>query len=576
MMFKRWLKTFLKNSTKASIILILVGSLVWSVTMVKSGLAYPFGMGFWGPNGHDGVWHIAVIESLAGGSWNIPIFAGETIRNYHIGFDLLLAWIHKLTFIPTVNLYYQIVPPILALSIGIFAYFFVYTWRKSKIQAFWATFFIYFGGSFGWLITLIRNRQIGGESLFWSQQSISTLINPPFALSILVILLALNLLLHGLAKNGKSKKKKLLTTATFLFGILIQIKVYAGLLVLGGLFVAGVWRMFKRQGLDLIKVFTGSLIVSILLFYPINKSGAGNIIFQPFWFLESMMAAGDRLNWPKFAEAMLSYKAQGVIVKGALAYFGAFLIFLVGNFGTRVVSFPLFIKKAKKLIEISYMDVFICAVTAAGIVLPTFFLQRGTAWNTLQFMYYSLFFSGILAGVWLGSLIKNKKLPVTMIYIIVTLIVLFTIPTTIGTLKHYLPGRPPAKISTYELEALRFLSKQPEGIVLTQPFDRDAAVAASKFPPRSLYQYESSAYVSAFSRKPVFLEDEVNLTITGYDWVGRRQQALTFFEKPTNKFLSENNISYLYFIKRMGINNLNNLDLEKLFENEEVDIFGLK
>src|SRR4030067_1868542 len=94
-MLKRFLQFFLKN--KLVLFLILLGSLSWSLTMVKSGLLKDFGIGFWGPNGHDGVWHIALAKSLARGSWEVPVFAGETLMNYHIGFYLLLAVFNKLT-----------------------------------------------------------------------------------------------------------------------------------------------------------------------------------------------------------------------------------------------------------------------------------------------------------------------------------------------------------------------------------------------------------------------------------------------------------------------------------------------
>src|SRR3990167_4193807 len=173
------------SATAKKRLLILIGSLTWSLTMVKSGLVYPFGMGFWGPNGHDGVWHISLSQSLSQGSWQMPVFAPEVIKNYHIGFDLILAALHKITFIPIHNLYFQILPPIFALVIGVGVYLFVYEWRKSRYQAFWATFFTYFAGSLGWLVTYLRHRQFEGESMFWSQQSISTLVNPPFALSLI-------------------------------------------------------------------------------------------------------------------------------------------------------------------------------------------------------------------------------------------------------------------------------------------------------------------------------------------------------------------------------------------------------
>jgi hypothetical protein len=558
------------------IILILLGAITWSATMVKSGLRYSFGMGFWGPNGHDGVWHIAVIKGLARGSWEMPVFSGELLKNYHIGYDLLLAWIYKLTFIPVEIIYFQIMPSILALFTGILAYKFVYDWRRSKLQAFWATFFVYFGGSLGWAVTLIRTGGIGGESLFWSQQSISTLINPPFAFSIVLIFAGLILLQKGL----KSNNKRQLTLVSFIFGILIQIKVYAGILALGGLFVAGIWRMVKREGITLMRVFSGAAIISVLLFFPLMGNAGSTVVFKPFWFLETMMRFSDRFNWPRFAEAMVNYRLAGNLIKGSTAYVAAFLIFIVGNFGTRLVKNVWIFKKIKDFKNMYFIDVFLLSMIGAGIIIPVFYIQRGTPWNTIQFMYYSLMFSGILAGITLGELLERKSFSARpgLAGMFIVFVVVLTIPTTIGTLQHYLPARPPAKLSYQELEALKFLAKQPEGVVLTYPFDKDAADAAINNPPRPLYLYESTAYVSAFSDKPIYLEDEVNLEITGYDWKARREKVERFFSADINdeakSFVAENNISYIYLIRdqipTMGSYQGN---LEEIFVNDEVNIF---
>src|SRR6185369_3197989 len=102
------MRNIFKKIDVKSWLLIFIGAITWSLTMVKSGITYSYGMGFWGANGHDGVWHIALIESLAKGSWDIPIFAGTKLQNYHIGFDLFVAMLHKLTFISVSTLYFQI------------------------------------------------------------------------------------------------------------------------------------------------------------------------------------------------------------------------------------------------------------------------------------------------------------------------------------------------------------------------------------------------------------------------------------------------------------------------------------
>jgi hypothetical protein len=539
-MLKKYLPTFLKNNL-VLVILLFLGTLTWSLTMVKSGWQYDYGLGFWGANGHDGIWHVALAESLSRGSRGMPVFAGEQLQNYHLGFDLTLAGLNKLTGIRIDTLYFQILPPILAFLIGLLTYVFTLSWTKSKRRAFWSTFFVYFGGSFAWVLGK-------GESAFWSQQAISTLINPPFALSLIFILLGLICL----------QKKKYFLSILF-FGVLIQIKVYAGILVLIGLFIS---KNFK--------VFLSTLLLSLMLFLPSLKNSAGLLVWQPFWFLETMMGLSDRIGWTRFYSAMTTYRMGGIWIKAILAYGAAFVIFVIGNFGTRIV----FVKQILK--KLDAVKVFMLSIIFAGTLIPIFFLQKGTPWNTIQFFYYSLFFSAILAGIVVSQYTK---------YYILYTFVLLTIPTTLITLKDvYLPNRPPAMLSSQELEGLRFLAAIPDGgygFVLTHPFDKFKAKEAESNPPRPLYLYDSTAYVAAFSKHPVFLEDEVNLNITGYDWRTRRAEVEAWYqEKDQSKareFLKQNKIKYLYWIKpQRAYLGEGQLGLEKIFENKEVEVYMVK
>lgn len=540
-----WVK---KNT---GLIVIILGSFSWLLTIFKSGLRYGYGLGFWGANGHDGIWHIALSSNLSNLNFENPVFAGEKIKNYHIGFDLILGLISKITQIPLVNLYFQVLPVILSLAIGILTYQFVENWTKSKSKAFLSTLFVYLGGSMSWILGK-------GESAFWSAQSISTLINPPFSLSVVIMLLGLLMLL---------KKKS--TLAAIFFGLLIFIKVYAGLLMLAGLFMASVYEYFVDKKTDIFKVFILSLVISILLFVPFNINSTGLIKFQPFWFLETMMSYSDRLGWQKYYSAMTNYKLGGVYLKYLASYAFAFLIFIIGNFWTRLVFLKNIFSKLDKI------KVTLLTIIAAGAIVPTFFVQEGTPWNTIQFIYYSLFFAGILAGTTLSEIYQKGKLA----KFFTVVLILLTLPTTIITLKEvYMPMRAPAKLTYLELDALNFLKKQPKGVVLTYPFDKYKAEEAVSNPPRPLYLYDSTAYVSAFSGKTVYLEDEVNLNILNYNWQERRELVLNWYKEADSQkardFLSKNNIKYVYWLDgQRALLGEGQLGLKKIFENKEVIIY---
>lgn len=551
------------------VFLVFFGMIAWSITMVKSGFVYSYGIGFWGPNGHDGVWHIALANSLSRGSLEMPVFAGEQLKNYHIGFDLLLAGLHKLTFIPAATLYFQIIPPFLALAIGILVYRFVYLWKKSKSAAFWATFLVYFGGSWGPIISIIRYQDIGGESMFWAQQAISSLVNPPFALSLVLLLLGCLLLLRYL------KRPTFWTSllSIILFGVLTQIKVYAGVLALGSLGIVGVQQFIEKRNAGVFKIFIGSSFLSSVLFFPLNRNASALLSFQPFWFLETMMAVSDRANWPRFYEAIVNYKLGHVWWKLIPAYAVAILIFWLGNLGVRALGHFEIMHQTK---EWDGVRVFLIWIARLGLVIPMFFVQTGTPWNTIQFFYYTIFVMSVFAGITIAKLTNQKgKIFCGSVWIVLCV---FTLPGAYATLRNYVPTRPPAKLSGEELSALSFLSRQPDGIVLTYPYDALAAGRAESNPPRPLYLYESTAYVSAFSNQPVYLEDEVNLNISGYDWNERRTKVErwlnTLDQKEAYLFLRDNNIRYIYWVKpqraRLGEAQL---EISRLFENSQVDIY---
>jgi len=558
---------FLKNNLPL-LVLVVVGSVSLFLPMIKSGLVYPFGMGFWGPNGHDGIWHLALINQLKNFSLSNPVFSGTRLTNYHFGFDLIVALISRLTTLSPLVLYFQIAPLIMAVLIGVLTYKFVVKWVDSKKSAWWATFFVYFGGSWGWLLGR-------GESTFWANQSVSSLINPPYALSLIVLLLGLIKLLDYF----KTPNKKNLIVCSLLFGILIQIKVYVGIIAVGSLFcLLFITLIFNRSKFkEIFYIFLGSFLVAAIIFLPFNLNASSLLVFSPLWFPRSMISFSDRLGWFKLENARITYLNSGKWFKWVLAEGLALSIFIFGNLGTRAVGFFYggFVWKKRK---INPVELVLFSALTISLVLPLLFIQKGNPWNTIQFFYYFQFLMAIFAGVTVGNLFgktgKLKKIAIGVFLVILTL------PTTLITLKNdYLPSRAPARISIEELEALDFLKKQTEGTVLTFPYNFDWKVKFSE--PRPLYAYETTAYVSALSAHRTFLEDEMNLEITSFDWKSRKAEVVRFFltadQLGGKTFLQENKIKYIYLVEGQKMNlGLNDIGAEKIFENGEVSIFRVK
>jgi hypothetical protein len=134
-------------------------------------------------------------------------------------------------------------------------------------------------------------------------------------------------------------------------------------------------------------------------------------------------------------------------------------------------------------------------------------------------------------------------------------------------------------ISNSELEALSFLAMQSgRGVVFEYPTTPDPYAKA----PRPLYLYESTAYVSAFSGKPSYLSDTVNLNITGFKWPQRRDAAYIFVKEDSAadaiEFIKSNHIRYIYLpdvSKYRPALSAEQLNGRVLFENSQVSIWSV-
>jgi hypothetical protein len=546
------------------LLLIVLGTFIQGLTMFRSGLNYSYGLGFWGPNGHDGVWHVALINQVLNGfPPSHPTFAGMVLNNYHFFYDLLIAVINKVFLIPVINLYFQIMPVVLAFLLGILSFFVGSKLSKNFWVGFWFAFLNYFAGSFGYLISLIKDRSLGGESLFWSMQSISTQINPPFALSLVLILLGILLLVVL-----KKIQLKEIIILSLIFGILINIKVYAGIIILPSLFV---YSLIKRQKgyKQYLKIFIGASLISLVIFLLVNKNSASLLVFQPFWFIHSMIESPDRLYLVKLAVARYTYFQSGIWGRLIVVELIGLLIFIVGNAGMRLFGIFSWVGKLRRK-DFSDVEIFISVAAMIALLIPLLFVQKGTAWNTIQFFYYFLFFLNFYTAIFISKI--NRPL-------LICLFILLTVPTTYSSLKNYTGLIPPSALPENEIKALNFLKIQPNGYVLTYPFSPYEKGKLRLKEPIPLYAYATTAYVSAFSGKQTYLEDEMNLDISNFYWQARRKAAENYFSGATNEFeawgfLLNNKIRYIYLVNDQVIQfPIKDWQIQQIYNDQNIRIY---
>lgn len=174
-------------------IIILIGIIGQLLIISPSGIKDKNGnLIFFSSNGHDGSWHIALMNEIQNRfPLDNPSYAGEKLKNYHFISDLAPSDINLFFKIPKTDLYFRMFPFLYSLALGILAYQIGKKISKTTAGGVWSVFFTYFAGSLGYIVTLIKEGKIGGETIFWSSQIQSLSGNPPQALALIIILASL-------------------------------------------------------------------------------------------------------------------------------------------------------------------------------------------------------------------------------------------------------------------------------------------------------------------------------------------------------------------------------------------------
>ena len=520
---------------KIIIFIIFIFCLVFQVLpVIRSGTNIGNGIGFWGPNGHDGVWHLALINQISNPFViNMPIFSGEILKNYHPFFDIFIAYFSKLTSINSSIILFQIFPILSSILYLFLSYKVGKLVTKSEKGGILLMLLNTINNSFGWIINYFRYKNFEGESLFWAMQSPSNQLNPPFVLSISLLLLLIFILLS----NQKNLNNKNLTFISLILIFLPVIKAYSAIPA----FI--IFTIFVIKNKKYYITLLISLFLSIILFLQFNKNSSSLLLWQPFWFIRSLFESTDKLFFPRFAAL-----AQTSGIKLLLFYTIGIPIFYLGNFAFRLVSFLKPLKKSWFSISL-YLSIIILST------IPLFFIQSGTSWNTIQFLYYAIF----LLNIPLTYYLSKTNIFITSFIILIQLLPLF------ASFPQYIGKVPPSYISNSEIQCLEFLKIQPKSIILTYPYD--AYIKDKLSAPIPLYAYTTTSYVSAYTSQLTYLEDEMNLSNSGYDFKTRRQNSEKFFKQENEfqdrGFLLNNKIDYVYLVGEQI--NKTSIDTKKLF-----------
>jgi hypothetical protein len=511
---------------------------------------------FWSAHGHDGPWHIALMEEIKKGyPFQNPSFAGEKLVNYHFFSDIAPAIVSKYLPISNLDLYFRIFPFIYSLFLGASAFYLTKKITNSFSASIWAVVFTYFSGSFGYIIGK-------GESVFWATQPQSSSGNPPQIISNFLVLSSLYFLMSYL----KSKNdKRLFAVCVLLLGTLVGFKVYAAVALLGAIGIAGLWQLIKdrKPHLILLSIVSGAL--AAIIYFPNTSGSTSFLIFEPWWYIRTMIVEPSRLNLLDWELRRQTYIFESNWKRVIYLEGVGFLIFFFGNLGMRFLGIWEFIKS----------HIIFKTTIVISLILPLLFLQKGVASNTSQFLQYFVLLFGILSGIAASKLTAKLKflIPVIIILMIPTQLKLLT--DFYGTPEDPRPAL--AKVSSQELEALNYIKdvSEKDSVIVTPPYNQ--YLDLKKEIP-DIWDWFDTSYISAFSQRRTYFDDYEQADIMGYDINERTETKKKIFEnekvEEVKASFSQTNGNLLYYPKVLRPKvNPELLGLSKFFENEEIEVW---
>lgn len=564
--------TFLPKINLAILSLVfLIGIIGQLLIIAPSGIYRSGDLVFWSSHGHDGFWHIALMEEYKKGYPLLnPVFAGERLVNYHFFSDIAPAEFNRYFKLSTLDLYFRFFPLMFSILLGALAYL-----LGKKLGGFqaglWASIFTYFAGSFGYIVTYLQSKTFGGESLFWASQIQSSIGNPPQIAAFIIVLTFLYLFDIFL----KNRSKALLTICAILVGSLAVFKVYGAVVLVISVFLVGLWQLVRKKGFSILLLSLAGACFSAILLLPNSTNYGSFLIFEPWWFIRTMVVAPDRLNWLDLELKRQTYIFEGNWKRVIQVELTAFLIFFFGNLGMRLLGLWSFWKLLKSSLT-NYFNQLLLTTIIVSFILPILFLQKGVAANTIQFLQYFLLLFGFLVALTVANILKRIKSKFVVILVGFT-IILLSVPTQLSLIISFYNRLPFAKVSATELSALKFLKDNitHESIVLTAPYNKYLDLHD---PIPNIWDWSDSAYVSALTNKRVYLADTEQVTILGYDLSSRLkfQEEIFAQEDPTTftRKLQENRIDYIYFPKSLKpAVELDKSGLKKVYSNDLVEIW---
>ncbi len=564
---KLFLQIKMQKEDKIALSIIFILAILFSYPMFLSGY-YLNGIHLIGSNYFDASLHLSFINELqVQFPPQNPGFSGTQLHDYHFFSDYVLAKIIQIFHIDKIIAYFQLFPFLIALLWGTGTYLFMKRWINNRTAAVWSVFLTQFGGSFVFFIYFFGYSGLDLNSGFGMLQPGSSLVNPPYAVSIVLIIFGLFSLLMYLQTNKKGWAFPII----LFFGLAAEFKVYAGIILFAGFFVLMILKVIKHQ-FHFVLIFLGMVIIFAMTYLKVvGKSGF--LIFFPYWAPISVARAN--LKFLSYDNQMSTYEGFHMWHRIIWLQLKIFVIYLFGNIGSRIIGIVLlyFYPEKKKFFFTEFTLTVLCML-GISFFLPLFFIQSIKPFEITQMFNYFLFFVSLFSAIGLGAFF-TKPFPLVMKCTVFIIVLLLLLPSDYEVYYNYLPTSF-SSISAKEYQAMKYLEQQ-------ESYSSTVLVLPEKqiFSPNYAWIHSTNLFVPAFANKRGYLNDQ-NLTFPNdISERGAFVESLAAIEDPSKgtkvskkeiiDSLHKNHIRFIYSLYKLPV--VEDIQIKQIYVSKEAYIY---
>ncbi|MFA6569892.1 MAG: hypothetical protein WCT77_01510 [Bacteroidota bacterium] len=526
------------QSSLLILFVIILGVITQTIVITNGGVLGDNGLIV--PSLNDSMWNISLVAELFNHTPNQnPIRAGEVLKNYHYFYHLFLAAVHYFTNLSFFDLYYRFGPWFISFLFGINLYLVSSLFTRRTIFRGLAIFLGYFSGNFAYLLPIFLGRQFDWKgNSFYSDQPFDQIINTHSIVGYCLFLISIYII-SKIAETKAGDRRGWIIIGSFVFGTFYGFKTFGGIIAVGGIISTALLCLFFLRDRAYLSLIIGTLIILAPVYFMLTEPTQARLHPAPGWILTEMVSGNTQLNLPYYANVENYYHGIGNWLGYMKIKFIELAIYFFGNLGTRLLGviflIGILLKDIKKKSNMFPVIIYVVFSTSTALMIPLLFNLGGNAYNVVQFTPYALLILGVLTVMFLERiyyLFQGKYIKLLGGLIVIVVIAL-SIPVNVKNILGKLQTSGD-RVSLDEFSALSYLKDHAlsEGVILV-----DAR------------QYVNDpVYISALSERRVYFASN-GLAIPTINISGeRRKNVVDFFENKLdiNRFLSENNISYLY------------------------------